>query len=105
MDATSDTTTCPFAGCGVELRHSEVASHNAASMQAHLDGERAARVASDARLAVCETMSASRVAALGASHAALEADAAFAVAQARGERACCPRRVWLRWNRPRLSNQ
>ena len=39
------TTTCPFAGCGAELRRSDVASHNAASMQAHLDGERAARLA------------------------------------------------------------
>ena len=39
------TTTCPFAGCGVELRRSDVASHNAASMQSHLDGERAARLA------------------------------------------------------------
>ena len=97
------TTTCPFAGCGVELRPSEVASHNAASLQAHLDGQRAARVASDARLAACEAMSATRVAALEASHAALEADAAFEVAHAREERTCCPRRVWLRWNRPRLS--
>ena len=45
------TTTCSFAGCGVELRRSDVASHNTASMQAHLDRERAARVTSDARLA------------------------------------------------------
>ena len=37
------TTTCPFAGCGVELRRSDVTSHNAASSQTHLDGERAAR--------------------------------------------------------------
>ena len=74
------TITCPFAGCGVELRRSDVASHNAASVQAHLEGERAARLASDARLAACETRltacettSASRFAALEASHAALEA--------------------------------
>ena len=49
------TTTCPFAGCGVALRRSDVATHNAASMQTHLDGERAARVACDARLAAFES--------------------------------------------------
>ena len=47
-------TTCPFAGCGVQLRRSDVASHNAASVQAHLDGERAARMACEARLASSE---------------------------------------------------
>ena len=63
------TTACPFAGCGVELRRSDVASHNAASMQAHLDGERAARMAGEAaRLA-----DAARVASSDARLAALEA--------------------------------
>ena len=48
------TTACPFAGCGVELRRSEVASHNAASMQEHLDGERAARLADAAHVAASD---------------------------------------------------
>ena len=62
------TTTCPFACCGVELRRSEVASHNAASMQAHLDGERAARLADAARLAASEA----RLAAVEARLSAVE---------------------------------
>ena len=46
--------TCSFAGCGVELRRADIASHNAASMQAHLDGERAARLADATRLSALE---------------------------------------------------
>ena len=42
------TTTCPFAGCGASLRRSDVALHNEASVRAHLDGERAARLAGEA---------------------------------------------------------
>ena len=68
------TTACPFAGCGVELRRSDVASHNAASIQAHLDGERAARLADAAAAA-------SRIAALELSVAA--AAARFAALEAR----------------------
>ena len=63
------TTTCPFAGCGVELRRSDVASHNVASVQAHLDGERAARLAGEAivaRLVVSAAAAALRFAALEA---------------------------------------
>ena len=36
---------CPFAGCGVELRHSQMDSHDAAFLEAHERGERAARLA------------------------------------------------------------
>ena len=62
------TVICPFAGCGVELRRSDVASHNAASMQAHLDGERAARLTDAARVAASDA----RLAALEARLAACE---------------------------------
>ena len=67
------TITCPFAGCGVQLRRSDVASHNSASVQAHLDGERAARLAGEAtvaaissRLEVSTAAATSRIAALEA---------------------------------------
>ena len=53
------TTTCPFAGCGVELRRSDVASHNEATLRAHLDGERTARLAGEIRLAAVEASAAS----------------------------------------------
>ena len=66
------TTTCPFAGCGVELRRSDVASHNAASMQAHLDGERAARVAGEAARLADAAAFTSRFAAMEARLSAFE---------------------------------
>ena len=46
------TVACPFAGCGVELRRSDITSHNATSVQTHLDGERSARLADATALAV-----------------------------------------------------
>ena len=49
------TTTCHFAGCGVELRRSDVTSHNATCVHEHLDGERTARLADAARLAAVES--------------------------------------------------
>ena len=73
------TIVCPFAGCGVELRRSDITSHNTASTQAHLDGERAARLAGEAtvaavtsRLEVSAAAAASRIAALEARFYAFE---------------------------------
>ena len=57
---------CPFAGCGLELRRSDVVSHNQACLRAHVGGEHAARVALEARQAACDTSSASRLAAMEA---------------------------------------
>ena len=48
--------TCPFAGCGVVLRPSAVAAHDAACMAAHLQGEHAAREASEARVVALEAV-------------------------------------------------
>ena len=72
------TTTCPFAGCGVELRRSDVASHNAASMQAHLEGERAARLAGEATVAAISSRQEVSTAAAAKRIAALEASTAVA---------------------------
>ena len=49
-------TTCPFAGCGAALRRCDVTAHDAASTPAHLDGERSARLALEARLAAVERL-------------------------------------------------
>ena len=48
------TTPCPFAGCGVALRRSESDAYDAAFAAAHARGERAARVACEARLVAVE---------------------------------------------------
>ena len=48
------TTTCPFAGCGVELRRSELEAHHATFAVAHARGERDARLAGESRLAAVE---------------------------------------------------
>lgn len=63
---------CPFAGCGAELRRGDTEAHDAASVQAHLRGERVARVACEARLAAVEAAAHSDRASFAARLAALE---------------------------------
>ena len=72
------TTTCPFAGCGVELHLNQSDSHDAAFAVAHARGERAARVLSEARLAAVESSAASTRAFFEARLAAEQASAASA---------------------------
>ena len=67
------TTTCPFAGCGVALRRSDVASHNEASVRTHLDGERAALLAGEATVAATSTRLEVFAAEVASHFAALEA--------------------------------
>ena len=64
--------TCPFAGCGLRLRPMEVAAHNASCLQVHLEGENAARVASEARLVELERAFAIERASTASRFAALE---------------------------------
>ena len=45
------TTTCPFAGCGVQLRRDQTDAHDATYAVAHARGERAARLAGEAAAA------------------------------------------------------
>ena len=69
------TTTCPFAGCGVELRRDQADAHDAAFAVAHARGERAARLLSEARLSAVETSAASTRGELSGERAARLADA------------------------------
>ena len=66
------TTTCPFTGCGVELRRNEADAHDAAFALAHARGERAARVPSDAQLAAFKASAATATSGLEARLAAVE---------------------------------
>jgi hypothetical protein len=45
---------CPFAGCGARTRRADAPAHAAESLEAHLAGERAARVQTERRLGALE---------------------------------------------------
>lgn len=55
---------CPFAGCGAELRRRDSDAHDAEAAVKHARGERAARLAGEARLAAVQAELQARCAAL-----------------------------------------